>query len=88
MPFAGQPLDDGSGQPMPSHNQDIAVTAAINIPSSDTNSHIVSPHQSIAHSSCRAPLIKHIPRSARPHIATELTSILNHIISDPDNLTN
>ena len=40
---------------------------------------------SISHSVYSGPIVKHIPRSARPHIATEL--VLDNILSDPDDIT-
>lgn len=46
------------------------------------------PSHSISHPMPGVPLIKHIPRSARPHIARELTSVLNCITSNPDDPTN
>ena len=42
---------------------------------------------SISHSVYSGPIVKHIPRSARPHIATELVSVLDNILSDPDDIT-
>jgi len=38
----------------------------------------------ISHPSYTGPIIKHIPRSARPHIATELTVTINNVIHNPD----
>jgi hypothetical protein len=38
----------------------------------------------ISHSSYSGPIIKHIPRSARPHITTELVNTINQVISNPE----
>jgi len=43
---------------------------------------------SICHPTYTGPIIKHIPRSARQHIAAELSSVLHHIISNPDDVSN
>jgi hypothetical protein len=42
----------------------------------------------ISHPACTGPIIKHIPRSARPHIATELTITTNNVIHNPDDPSN
>jgi hypothetical protein len=42
----------------------------------------------ITHPSYTGPIIKNIPRSARPHIATELTTTINNVIHNPDNPSN
>ena len=43
---------------------------------------------SVAHPLLAAPIVKHIPRSARQHIAAELSSVLSQICSKSDNITN
>jgi hypothetical protein len=48
----------------------------------DTSSANGSVQPSVSHPACRGPIIKHIPRSARQHIAAELSSVLSHICSN------
>ena len=43
---------------------------------------------SVSHPADRGPIIKHIPRSARQHIAAELSSVLSHICSNPADVSN
>jgi hypothetical protein len=54
----------------------------------DTNSSTPAGQSSMCHPTYTGPIIKHIPRSARQHIAAELSSVLSHICSNPDDITN
>ena len=47
-----------------------------------------SAQPSVSHPTYTGPIIKHIPRSARQHIAAELSTVLSHICSKPDDLSN
>ncbi len=73
-------------QPTLAHSCDTATCAAISdsnaISTTDTPAHTLQ--HSIGHPIFRGPIIKHIPRSARSHIARELNSILHQIVSHPD----
>ena len=43
---------------------------------------------SLSHPADRGPIINHIPRSARQHIAAELSSVLSHVCSNPADVSN
>ena len=47
-----------------------------------------SAQPSVSHPTYTGPIIKHIPRSARQHIAAELSTVLSHICSKPDDVSN
>ena len=47
-----------------------------------------SAQSSVSHPTYVGPIIKHIPRSARQHIASELSSVLSNICSNPDDVSN
>jgi len=54
----------------------------------DTSNANGSAQPSISHPAYTGPIIKHIPSSARQHISTELTSVLDHICSKPNDVSN
>jgi hypothetical protein len=68
-------------QPLASITTLASTTAA-----SDSSSPTIQP--STCHPTYTGPVIKHIPRSARQHIAAELSSVLHHINSNPDDVSN
>ena len=51
-------------------------------------SNVVGPQPAVSHPAYTGPIIKHIPRSARQHIAAELSSVLSLICSKPDDVSN
>ena len=55
----------------------------------DTNSSTLAVQSPpVSHPSFTGPIVKHIPRSVRQHIAAELSSVITHICSNPDDTTN
>ena len=68
-------------------SQPSQITQLSSAPSSsadlfDTTTPTTTRH--ISHPSYTGPIIKHIPRSTRPHIATELTATINNVNHNPD----
>ena len=82
---ANQPYSDARS----TLDQQVTFTAPTNISATPViETPITTPITTVSHPNTHGPLIKHIPRSARPHIAAELVSVLNKVISDPDDPTN
>ena len=83
-----QPVDPETTvcRPVDSQHDTVRTETVTTDPHSST-SFIPSHGSSISHPSYHGQIIKHIPRSARPHIASELTTVLNKITSNPDDPT-
>ena len=70
-------------------NQNVTSAAALTDSVSATNSAASSPPSHLmSHPTPGVVSIKHNLRSARPHIARELTTVFNHITSNPDDPVN
>lgn len=65
------------------------VAPALNIVHNDASINLsnftVSPSSKLDHPHLPGNIIKHLPRSARPHCAAQLTSAIQSVIADPDN---
>ena len=73
---------------IPSTDGSAPLLASISTLASTADTNHGCSNSSVSHSAYSGPIIKHIPRSARSHIATELTSVLTHICSKPDEVSN